>query len=430
MRRPLLNAPLGLIASVALVVACGDDDAAGPDAAVDMAIDMAVDMAPDSGGDMLADAAADMPQDAGGPAWEGPRLPGIFLLGEDDYEAHEAKMGGAPALVHFFVDWLDAGRVEAAIADPETRVDPAPIDPEGLLFLDFLYEPETVVALSWAMPLPNFDVPAAAFPNVPTVRDLLAGRYDDHVRAFAGSLAPIEKELWLTLFGEFDNNVFYAFGPDGLQAAAVDPDVAPELRVPVADDLNRYYGDPELPDGPERVRDAFIRVIDIFREEGVTDVKWFMYGSSGYFGGGEEDTMISPAAIEAIWDIDAVYPGDDYMDFVGKSLHHGDLASLRMTFETAYAEWSRVSTRPFFAPEFSMLAGDGVSSRAAQIREEFGTYFPSFPRFAAFASVDPVPGRSDDTFLFFPYGGAEEEFPDEIAAWRETVVESDGWQTR
>ncbi|MEM9865138.1 MAG: hypothetical protein AAF938_26275 [Myxococcota bacterium] len=403
----------------------GRGDAASPDAGLDAAADMQGDSAP-------VDSALDGPVDAaaGGPPWEGPRIPGIFLLGPDDYDVHAEKMGGAPALVHFFVDWFGAEQLAASNADPSTRVEPLPIDPDGLRFLDFIYEPETIIMLTWAMPLPNFDVPGNAWPNVPTVPDLLAGRYDDNIRAFARSLAPIEKEIWLTMFGEFDNNIFYAFGPDGLNAAAADPDVLPSLQVPVADDLNRYYGDPGVPDGPERVRDAFIRVIDLFREEGATDIKWFMYGSSGYLGGGEEDTMIAPSVRERLWDVEAVYPGDEYIDFVGKSLHHGDLAALRETFEPAYDAWTRVSSRPFIAPEFSIIAGGGLVSRAAQIREEFGMYFRSFPRFAAFATVDPVPETSDDTFLFYPYGGADDEFPDEVAAWRETVVESDAWQTR
>ncbi|MEM6956267.1 MAG: hypothetical protein AAF645_11280 [Myxococcota bacterium] len=422
-----------LLLVLPVALACGDDDVPAEDSGTADADaeppDLSADVANDAQEDSAPDAVPDAPSDLGGPPWEGPRIPGIFLLGPDDYDVHAEKMGGAPALVHFFVDWFGAEQLAASNADPSTRVEPPPIDPDGLRFLDFIY-PDAVVALSWAMPLPNFDVPGPAWPNVPTVRDLLTGRYDDYIRDFARSLAPIEKEIWLTMFGEFDNNVFYAFGPEGLSAAADDPGVAPAQRVPTTDDLNRYYGDPELPDGPERVRDAFIRVIDIFREEGATNVKWFMYGSSGYLGGGEQDALITPTLREGVWNVDAVYPGDEYIDFVGKSLHHGDLASLRETFEPAYEAWTRVSSRPFFAPEFSILAGGGIASRAEQIREEFGSYFPSFPRFAAFASVDPVPESSNDEFVFYPYGGADDEFPDEVAAWRETVVESDAWQTR
>ncbi|MEX2445554.1 MAG: hypothetical protein WD492_18290 [Alkalispirochaeta sp.] len=48
-----------------------------------------------------------------------------------------------------------------------------------------------------------------------------------------------------------------------------------ELDVPVAEDLYGHYGDPDHPDGPERVRDAFIHVIETLEDEGVTDPSWF-----------------------------------------------------------------------------------------------------------------------------------------------------------
>lgn len=356
---------------------------------------------------------------------EDPGLAGIFLLGEDDYYTHAEKMDRAPALVHLFVDWasdLSGARPGAA------RVPVDPIAPEEFAFLDFALQPGTIVAISWAMPLPNYDVPGDAYGTIPNVQDILDGRYDSHVRDFARAIDRIQSPVMLTLFGEFDNNAFYSFGPDGRSSALADPDIPAERDVPAADDLYRHYGDPNHPDGPERVRDAFIHVIEIFREEGVTEPSWFMYGSSGFL-------SARPAAGEAqlveatsVWNRpEWYYPGDEYIDWVGKSLHHDDFASLREMFEGAYQAWGEVTLRPFFSPEYSLSLQP--ESRAAQIEREFGSYLPGFERFKAFAITDQDPATGSDEFGLMTIGGLRGEFPDEVGAWNAAVRDNPEWKT-
>lgn len=69
------------------------------------------------------------------------------------------------------------------------------------------------------------------------------------------------------------------------------------------------YGDPGYPDGPERHRDAYRHIIDLFRAEGVRHVTWmfhYNYASSPY----------------VAWNKPRYYyPGDDYIDWVGFSLY-------------------------------------------------------------------------------------------------------------
>jgi hypothetical protein len=89
-----------------------------------------------------------------------------------------------------------------------------------------------------------------------------------------------------------------------------------------------------------------------------------------------------------------------------------------------------VTDRPFFSPEFTIYEGVGVASRAALIREEFLRYFPSFERFAGFATVDQDPATGDDTYGMVTLGGNAGEFPDEIEAWREAVVDNPVWGVR
>ena len=41
--------------------------------------------------------------------------------------------------------------------------------------------------------------------------------------------------------------------------------------------LKNTYGDPSLPDGPERFRDVYRKIIDMFREHGVENVVWVFH---------------------------------------------------------------------------------------------------------------------------------------------------------
>jgi hypothetical protein len=100
---------------------------------------------------------------------------------------------------------------------------------------------------------------------------------------------------------------------------------------------------------------------------------------------------------------------------------------LRYSFEAAYEAWGAVTNRPFIAPEFSTRSGAGASSRARLIREIFADYLPRYDRFHAFCNVDIHPDADDEGWGFYPLGGQDGQFPDEIQAWREAVVQNPVW---
>jgi len=70
------------------------------------------------------------------------------------------------------------------------------------------------------------------------------------------------------------------------------------------------YGDPACPDGPERFRDAYCRIIKIMRdEEGALNITWVFHVNY-------EDW---PAAA---WNrLEQYYPGDGYIDWIGVSVY-------------------------------------------------------------------------------------------------------------
>ena len=69
------------------------------------------------------------------------------------------------------------------------------------------------------------------------------------------------------------------------------------------------YGLPALADGPERFKDAYRHIIDIFNENGVNNITWFFH-IDAY---GEPTTD---------WNkISHYYPGDEYIDWLGVSIY-------------------------------------------------------------------------------------------------------------
>ncbi len=69
------------------------------------------------------------------------------------------------------------------------------------------------------------------------------------------------------------------------------------------------YGDPDYPDGPERYRDAYRHIINLFNAQGVKHITWFFHFNYASFP-------------DSAWNKPHYYyPGDDYIDWVGTSLY-------------------------------------------------------------------------------------------------------------
>jgi beta-mannanase len=74
-------------------------------------------------------------------------------------------------------------------------------------------------------------------------------------------------------------------------------------------DILDGYGDPAKADGPERFRDAYRHIIDLFRTQGVGNVTWVFHVNSANF---PDESWNSMAAY---------YPGDEYIDWIGISVY-------------------------------------------------------------------------------------------------------------
>ena len=123
------------------------------------------------------------------------------------------------------------------------------------------------------------------------------------------------------------------------------------------------YGDPAVPDGPERFKDAYIHIYNIFKEEGASNITWFIH-------------YIAYSWPEAWWNTMAsYYPGDDYVDWIGVSVY-GALTPTEVwqefteIMDDIYDELTSISPgKPIAILEFGVTDNHPNGDKAEWIRD-------------------------------------------------------------
>ncbi len=341
---------------------------------------------------------------------------GLYSIGPilADQRDYGSKTGHLPAIVFTFHDWVSDEDWNSSSPHLRTFADSmesASLSP--LQLAEELRKQGGVLAVAWAIQCCDWESTLFWYgfrkPTV-TVARLLNGDFDDYIVTVARQIRDYQHPIMLTLFSEFNYQGMMVFGRQGGD------------RLEDTEHLCRLYGDPTWPDGPERIRDAFVHVIELFRREGAQNVTWFMYAGSHYMNPRHEDynPWLHPKFF---------YPGDEYIDWVGQSAYFIDprippklrQQELRTPITEAltpgYEAWGSVTQRPLFLPEFGIL-GDGASSRARIIEEVFREVLPRFDRVHA---VTLAHFQIAQDFYEVPRLGV---FPDEKAAWNRAVRES------
>ena len=150
------------------------------------------------------------------------------------------------------------------------------------------------------------------------------GMYEKRFRAFAQTLRDAGVPVLLTTSAEGTREFMAgAYGPGGeRQYGGFD-----------WDGQRNQYGDPAVPDGPERYRDFHRWVVDIFNEEGATNIAWaMMFNPADWVCTGGDDGDVGGICQRY------VYPGDTYVDWIGSYFQtsaYGDTDGR----EFGYARW-------------------------------------------------------------------------------------------
>ena len=132
--------------------------------------------------------------------------------------------------------------------------------------------------------------------------------------------------------------------------------------------ITTAYGDPTYPDGPERWRDAYRHIINLFREENVNHITWFFH----------PDIYANP---DEEWNqAKYYYPGDDYIDWVGISIYgpQNPEENYWETFSEILQSRHRTvsditSNKPLAVLEFGVTDNHPLGNKAAWLNDAFNT---------------------------------------------------------
>lgn len=280
-------------------------------------------------------------------------------------------------------------------------------------FFDFSYSPTNIDAPSQVIEfgpsalllmktaIADGTLPALQIhPIGDSLNETIFGKYDDEIVHSANVLKECDFPLMLEWLNEFDSEVAtLAFGKDGrtsyLEIANSGLKVEYRKRKDIAfipgfrkfnhDDPRLYnqYGDPSIPDGPERIRDTWRHIHDIFDQVGLSNITWFNHTAG--FHGNEKIPQESPYYSAQPWNkMKYYYPGDNYMDwtgisgyskFVGKSVDEWTIfGSAKPWYDEIKSSGWR--NKPLFLHEFSQIPERYKSDLPLWIEKIFVEYIP------------------------------------------------------
>jgi hypothetical protein len=195
-------------------------------------------------------------------------------------------------------------------------------------YLDVAKENGSITMMTW-MPTPN------------TAQDILDGKADEYINAFAASVKEYGEEIWIRPLHE-SNGDWYTWGT----------------------------GKDNVNNAEDKVAAAYRHIVDIYRKNEVKNVKWVWTTNNG--SSGEGSTLTGS------------YPGDDYVDYVsidgynwGTAQSWSSWASFEDVFKDAYNALSQYD-KPMFLAEFSSSELGG--NKAEWISEMFRILPEKFPR--------------------------------------------------
>lgn len=164
----------------------------------------------------------------------------------------------------------------------------------------------------------------------------------------------VELKQWAKQARAYEKLLIVEFGPE------VNGDWFPWNGKWNGGGSKEQYGDPNLFDGPERYRDVYRKIIEIFREVGATNVVWVFH----------VDTAWSPWRK---WNRAAnYYPGDEYIDWIGLSVFGRQLPKNDwLNFEKKLSNfWEQVEEisleKPVIISEFAVIEDKRRKNRKAK----------------------------------------------------------------
>lgn len=174
-----------------------------------------------------------------------------------------------------------------------------------------------------------------------TLTRLLRGEFDNDLRAWARSARNFASPL-IVEFGPEMNGSWFSW--NGTYNGGGRPG---------------SYGDPTLPDGPERFRDAYRRIITLMREAGAANITWVFH-------------VNAQDAPNVAWNrFENYYPGDSFIDWLGVSAYGAQTPRatewpiFRDLMDAAYPRLAALAAdKPIVVSEFGVASNNSLGSAA------------------------------------------------------------------
>ena len=151
------------------------------------------------------------------------------------------------------------------------------------------------------------------------------------------------------------------------------------------------YGDRESADGPERFRDAYRHIINLFRKVGVQNITWVFHVFPPVEKSEGND-------LHNKWnDIRNYYPGDDYIDWIGLSVYGADepdseWRSFTYMMDKAYPAITEISPdKPLAVFEFGVAEYPQLGNKTEWIKNTLESLEDGrYPRIKAISYWDEI----------------------------------------
>lgn len=274
--------------------------------------------------------------------------------------------------------------------------------------------------LAAKVPAITFRLPERTAKSAYVVKDVVDGKLDDYIRTnmialgaprlpvLVGFLSDFDREAAAWSFGEDGKTPYYSFMDAKLKDLSGDK-LADELKKridkgvfttakSVPADLSNKYGEADIPDGPERVRDAWKRFHKIMAESGGETLAF--YSSAGSFHGSKNAAKLGLDSTvgNQVWNkLDYYWPGDGVFDWIGINAVGTDPgtdakgATIMESIEPFMAEvrTSNFQSTPVMLRGLAPSSGRTPLNEAPWIATVFGKIIPStFPNIGiAFVNI-------------------------------------------
>lgn len=182
--------------------------------------------------------------------------------------------------------------------------------------------------------------------TVYTLQNIIDGKFDQALRA------------WCMDARNFGTPLLVEYGTE------VNSDSFPWSGVANGAGSMEEYGDPTLPDGPERFKDAYRHIIQICRDAGAVNITWVFH-------------LDGDSTPEAAWNKSGnYYPGNNWIDWIGISIYgaYTPMSPYHQIFKTSmdrvYAEIRGFAPRkPIIIAEFGSAKNNPIVDQVQWARD-------------------------------------------------------------